>query len=948
MSSVSVEAVLDGKVSLPCDIDPGDKLSDRVNMVLWFRDSSGKPIYTFDVRGRPYKEAQMWSDPAWLGPRAHFSTAHAVEGTKTPRLPNVPHRTAELSIDRVQLSDEAVYRCRVDFKSSRSKNYQVNLTVIVPPTTLIMYDASGRDVTGGVVGPLVDGSDLILKCEVRGGRPPPTLTWFANNRVVEGFVERPEDNVLVSRLQEHAMMRRHLNNTYRCQASNTKLRDPTQHSVRLEMILDPLMTRIVAKPDHLVADHEATMTCESKGSRPQAVISWWRARGHDGTKTLFRRGRVENTSTEELVRSTLTFVPQPSDDGAVILCMAINPELRTDKKFNDDRKMTDNMTLNVVYPPIVSLKLGASLNPDDIKQGDDVYFECDIQANPRNRGIWWFHNGTPVTHNVSAGVVLSTQSLVMQGVTRAHAGHYVCRAANEQGETASQPVRLRVKYAPVCRTASTVIVGASLDETVRVHCAVDADPRDVRFTWRLTNSADTFEVSPQKTGPHNATTSELRYQPESDKDYGTLTCWGRNSVGGQTDPCVFHVIPAMRPGPVHNCTLRSAPVSNGSSLQLLAPVPPGQGTGNALGNALGEAPAPGSGVVDVECMSGPDGGLQQTFHLEAYESRTMRLRHNASATEPAFRLDPGQLLPARTHTLHLVLYASNAKGRSQPLTMDGIALRDRARHVEYMGDGEGLSQPLLYTLVVTASLLLLAGLLVLCLAYRRRRQRHPAAASVAKASRHGNQLDIKQDQCYVVSYTLKSAADCASERKPDILETPRGNETNAVLDSLVPSPPTPSSAQRPDSLFGAPSAGSGCFALVPGAALPAPPAPPGGLGSVGPSAAVAPGAFPYPAPSRDAAVSHMSSPGINSPLSGTAPGLSLLAACAPGQGGQGGPALGSSPSYIENVLGNGTLRRTPREPLRDAPPPPPVRDSRTVVSADRSISDSIPGPESCV
>lgn len=53
--------------------------------------------------------------------------------------------------------------------------------------------------------------------------------------------------------------------------------------------------------------------------------------------------------------------------------------------------------------------------------------------------------GSPVTHNVSAGVVLSTQSLVMQGVTRGHAGHYVCKAANDQGETTSQPVRLRVK-----------------------------------------------------------------------------------------------------------------------------------------------------------------------------------------------------------------------------------------------------------------------------------------------------------------------------------------------------------------------------------------------------------------------------------------------------------------------------------------------------------------------
>lgn len=98
----------------------------------------------------------------------------------------------------------------------------------------------------------------------------------------------------------------------------------------------------------------------------------------------------------------------------------------------------------------------------------------------------------------------------------------------------------------MCRTAAPVVVGASLDETVRVHCAVDADPRDVRFTWRLTNSVDTFEVSPQRTGSLNATTNELRYQPESDKDYGTLTCWGRNSVGGQSDPCVFRVIPASK------------------------------------------------------------------------------------------------------------------------------------------------------------------------------------------------------------------------------------------------------------------------------------------------------------------------------------------------------------------------------------------------------------------
>lgn len=38
----------------------------------------------------------------------------------------------------------------------------------MPPHQLLLYDNSGRDVTG-VVGPLEEGTDLVLTCEVRGG-----------------------------------------------------------------------------------------------------------------------------------------------------------------------------------------------------------------------------------------------------------------------------------------------------------------------------------------------------------------------------------------------------------------------------------------------------------------------------------------------------------------------------------------------------------------------------------------------------------------------------------------------------------------------------------------------------------------------------------------------------------------------------------------------------------
>lgn len=43
-------------------------------------------------------------------------------------------------------------------------------------------------------------------------------------------------------------------------------------------------------------------------------------------------------------------------------------------------------------PPMVNLRLGSTLSADDIKEGDDVYFECHVQANPPWRKLLWLHD----------------------------------------------------------------------------------------------------------------------------------------------------------------------------------------------------------------------------------------------------------------------------------------------------------------------------------------------------------------------------------------------------------------------------------------------------------------------------------------------------------------------------------------------------------------------------
>ncbi|CAG9130949.1 unnamed protein product [Plutella xylostella] len=76
---------------------------------------------------------------------------------------------SSLTVEAVQLDDEGLYRCRVDFKNSPTRNFQIRLAVVVPPHQLLLYDEAGRDVAG-VVGPLEEGSNFTLLCELRGGK----------------------------------------------------------------------------------------------------------------------------------------------------------------------------------------------------------------------------------------------------------------------------------------------------------------------------------------------------------------------------------------------------------------------------------------------------------------------------------------------------------------------------------------------------------------------------------------------------------------------------------------------------------------------------------------------------------------------------------------------------------------------------------------------------------
>lgn len=69
------------------------------------------------------------------------------------------------------------------------------------------------------------------------GRPEPTVTWFSGSKALQtgGGVSMGR-HVTVNRLEIQHVKRDALNNTYVCQASNTKLVPPAERTVRVEML----------------------------------------------------------------------------------------------------------------------------------------------------------------------------------------------------------------------------------------------------------------------------------------------------------------------------------------------------------------------------------------------------------------------------------------------------------------------------------------------------------------------------------------------------------------------------------------------------------------------------------------------------------------------------------------------------------------------------------------
>ncbi|KYB26261.1 hypothetical protein TcasGA2_TC033687 [Tribolium castaneum] len=613
-ATYSVEAVQGGMAKLPCDIIPSMP-GDKMHIVIWFKEGENRktPIYSFDSRDKLPEQGKHWHDESVLGARAHF---------------RYQDKPAILTLDSVRDSDGGIYHCRVDFKQTPTRNIKVNLTIIIPPDQLSVLDETGVHISNYILGPYNEGSSVNITCVATGGRPPPRVTWWQENALLDDSFEYLKDRRVRNILHLEKLERKHLHTVFTCQASNNNLVAPISSSVTLDINLRPLRVKLLGENKALSADNTYELSCEVVGSRPQPTITWWKG-------SVQMKNTRETTSPDlNTTTSVLTFTPTVEDGGKYLSCRGQQP-------YISDSGLEDGWKLDIYHVPLVTLELGSTLNGSTIKEGVDVYFECNIKSNPWVYKVSWRHNGKQLYNNAQANTIVSNQSLVLQSITRARSGHYTCVGHNQEGDGESNSVQLDVKFIPTCRPAQPKVFGVARHETARILCEVEANPTDVQFIWKFNNSADTVDI-PQNQIYSERTRSTAAYKPMTEGDYGTLLCWGRNEIGLQKEPCVFYINPAGKPDALSNCTIL---------------------------NQTAES-------LHVECTEGFDGGLQQEFIMEVYDTQTRKLVSNVTSKNPIFTV--GGLESGLGFDIGL--YASNKKGRSDVSHLHAFTLKSAEKH----------------------------------------------------------------------------------------------------------------------------------------------------------------------------------------------------------------------------------------------------------------------------
>ncbi|UXI19811.1 Skeletal muscle and kidney-enriched inositol phosphatase [Sarcoptes scabiei] len=530
------------------------------------------------------------------------------------------------------------------------------------------------------------------------GKPQPMLFWYKNDQLIDDRWTVTAQGIVRNELLLPRLDRTDQGASLTCQSILNISDRSTIALLSKQSILNQNFLSISDQTNQspLVADRLIIIDCVSEGARPPVLISWWMS-----------STRLLNATTDEIITnriypspsirkdhqtvSRLHLLPSANDNGQILSC-------RADHSVLSDSSLDDSWRLNVLFKPKLTISFGASIQHDNIHENSNVSLECHVSANPDVDQIQWIFNGQPLSstfkltyanYNPQSWLQFFNKTLLIYNIGRENSGRYRCKAFNSQGESESEEIVLKILHKPICKNNQRTLFGVAQSEPLQVPCTVESDPEDVTFRWMLNSSRDgfskmipinSFKVKQQATGSL-IRTSILRFEPKSSNDYGQLLCWATNKLGEQIVPCRFDVIAAEQPQALTSCS-----------------------TDNSVPEAL-----------IVQCVPGNDGGLSQIFHMEVFQADLNQMVANVSenslkSNSPFVEFIVKNIPIPSTYIL--LLYASNAKGRSNYVTLS-ITLNPDNRGSEFLKFTSDFGiKPMMYLLMTVISLSILSIIII--------------------------------------------------------------------------------------------------------------------------------------------------------------------------------------------------------------------------------------------
>ena len=147
---------------------------------------------------------------------------------------------------------------------------------------------------GAEVGPLEVGDDLVVMCEVSGGSPSPSVTWWKEGSIYDSTYDLTSYGTVVNTMEYHNLRREDLGAKFVCQGSNTNSTPPVSREIHVSLYckklifnvsnidvnmptvsVPPTGLEILEKPTYVSEGKSRLVTCQATGGYPPPEITWW-------------------------------------------------------------------------------------------------------------------------------------------------------------------------------------------------------------------------------------------------------------------------------------------------------------------------------------------------------------------------------------------------------------------------------------------------------------------------------------------------------------------------------------------------------------------------------------------------------------------------------------------------------------------------------------------------